>query len=338
MVEELSVKAILKKCPECGGNIIETSFELICKECGLVHENYFKESSYIFNKNHIKGNMSKQYVSLGERTDFIGGLGTFIDYENTKYLKDKSGKLLSPNEQKLYGRLKKNYAQFLRIKDHETEYRVFNILNKISTFLNLNRNIRKNAAYVYKKILRKERKVINNISLIAFCIFYAAREEFHNAPITINEISRAFQNFGHRVNPRLILRDGIRYKKHLSKSSTPHKSEDYIVRLLNEVINHEDLEKRLIKKGVNWSKQEYHNELSKKCRLILEKLTAWHRGGRNPFILTGAIIYLANKLVAQEYNQKSVLTQSLISDATQIAEYSIRDHYVNLLKPLFFSR
>ena len=335
MVDKGSIIEEEKNCPECGGNIIETSFELVCKECGLVHENYFKESSYVFNKTQIKGTLSKQYVSLGERTNFVGGLGTFIDYENTKYLKDKSGRLLSPNEQKLYRRLKKNYAQFLRIKNHETEYRVFNILNKICVYLNLNRNIRNNAAYVYRKILKMEKKVINNISLIAFCIFYAARKEYHNAPITIGEISKAFQNFGHRVNPRLILRDGIKYKKHLSKGSTPHKSEDYLIRLLNEVINHEDLESRLLKKGVKLSKQEYQIELSKKCREILNKLSAWHRGGRNPFILTGAIIYLASKLIAEENKEKSVLTQSLISEATKIAEYSIRDHYVNLLKPLF---
>jgi len=66
-------------------------------------------------------------------------------------------------------------------------------------------------------------------------------------------------------------------------------------------------------------------------------LTKWHRGGRNPFILTGAVIYLADKLLSKEFNQKTVLTQKLISDATKIAEYSIRDHYVNLLKPIFIT-
>ncbi|MHA1373332.1 MAG: hypothetical protein ACTSR7_03450 [Promethearchaeota archaeon] len=67
-------------------------------------------------------------------------------------------------------------------------------------------------------------------------------------------------------------------------------------------------------------------------------LSVWRRGGRNPFILTGAIIYLADKLLAKEFNQKAILTQKLISEATNIAEYSIRDHYVNLLKPIFISR
>jgi transcription initiation factor TFIIIB Brf1 subunit/transcription initiation factor TFIIB len=324
-----------EKCPECKGSIIINSFEKVCSRCGLVTNKLFKESSFIFNKANKTGNLSKQYVALGERTDFIGGLGSFIDYENSKYLKDKTGRLLPPNEQKLFRRLKKNYAQFLRIKNHETEYRIFNILNKVSLYLNLNKNIRNNAAYYYKKILKNEQKVINNISLIAFCIFHAVRKEYHNAPFTINEIAKAFQNFGHRVNPRLIMRDGIRYKHHLNNESIPHKSEDYLVRLTSQVINHKDLSERLEKKRSIWMKDEFQNKLLKKCREILIDLPLWHRGGRNPFILTGAIIYLADKLLAKEYKLKTVLTQKVISEATKIAEYSIRDHYVNLLKPLF---
>jgi len=330
-------KKASEKCTECGGNVIINSFEKICKDCGLVLNNFFRESAFVFNDIKNKNSLSKQYVALGERTDFIGGLGSFIDYEKSKYLKDKSGKLLPPNEQKLFRRLKKNYAQFLRIKNHETEYRVFNILNKISLFLNLTKNIRNNAAYYYKKIIKNEEKVINNISLIAFCIFFAARKENHNAPITINEISNAFQNFGHRVNPRLILRDGIRYKHHLNNNSIPHKSEDYLIRLLDEVMKHKCLQERLVKKGVLLSKNEFQNKLLVKCRKILKELPLGHRGGRNPFILTGAIIYLADKLLAKEQEQKAILTQKIISEATNIAEYSIRDHYVNLLKPLFIN-
>ena len=332
-----NIRNDFEDCPECGGDIILSSYEKICKGCGLVVNNIYKETSFIFSDIKKKNNLSKQYVALGERTDFIGGLGSFIDYENSKYLKDKSGKLLPPNEQKLFRRLKKNYAQFLRIKNHETEYRVFNILNKISMYLNLNKNIRNNAAYFYKKIIKTEEKVINNISLIAFCIFLAAREEYQNAPITINEISKSFQNFGHRVNPRLILRDGLKYKHHLNNGSTPHKSEDYLIRLIDSVVNHQILEERLKKKGVLSSKSEFQNSLLSKCRQIFKALPLWKRGGRNPFILTGAIIYLADKLLAREKTQKPVLTQKIISEATNIAEYSIRDHYVNLLKPLFIS-
>ena len=330
-------------CPKCGGSIINTNYEMVCKECGLVLDKIFDESNYALNNRNIKENLSKNYAAMENKSDFIGGLGTFIDYENSKYLKEKFGKLLPTQEQKLYRRLKKNYSRFLRIKNHETEYRIFSILSKISIYLNLNKNVRNNAAYYYKKIIKQEQKVINNISLLAFCIFYAARKEYHNAPITINEISQAFQNFGHRVNPRLILRDGVRYKRYLSKESKPNQSEDYLIRLINDVFSQEDLNERLVKKKISWTKEEFQSRLTQKCRKILEKLTNWQSGGsmprgRNPFILTCAIIYLADKLLAQENNQKAILTQKLISDATNIAEYSIRDYYVNLLKSLFFSK
>ncbi|MFX1569033.1 MAG: hypothetical protein ACFFCV_11780 [Promethearchaeota archaeon] len=335
MVTDKNHMINLDSCPECGGEIVENSFEKICKGCGLVIEQNYRESAFLFSDLKDKNKLSKQYVALGERTDFIGGLGSFIDFEKSKYLRDKRGKLLPPNEQKLFRRLKKNYDKFLRIKNHETEYRIFNILNKISLYLNLSKNIRNHAAYCYKRIIKAEEKVINNISLIAFCIFFAARKENHNAPITINEISNAFQNFGHRVNPRLILRDGVKYKRHLNNDSSPHKSEDYLIRLIDEVISHKDLKQRLLVKGVTWSVNEFQNKLIMKCRDVLKELPLWNRGGRNPFILMGAIIYLADKLLSKDYSQKPILTQKIISEATNIAEYSIRDHYVNLLKPLF---
>jgi transcription initiation factor TFIIIB Brf1 subunit/transcription initiation factor TFIIB len=335
MKSEEQYKFFTDSCPECNGNIISNGYERVCEKCGLVINKIFENSSFSFGKNEHLNSSNKQYVALGNRTDFVGGLGTYIGYENSNYLKDKKGRLLSPPEQRLYRRLKKNYSKFLRIKNHETEYRIFKILKKISTYLSLNKNVRNNAAFYYKKITKKGKEIINNISLIAFCIFIAVREENFNSPITINEITSAFQKFGHRVNPRLILRDGLKYKKLLDIKSKPHQSENYIIRLVNQIINHKELQERLINKGSPWSKNEFQQKLTRKSRKILEKLSIWKRGGRNPFILAGAVIYLADKLLANENSLKSVLTQNLVSEATGIAEYSIRDHYVNLLKPAF---
>lgn len=42
----------------------------------------------------------------------------------------------------------------------------------------------------------------------------------------------------------------------------------------------------------------------------------------------------ADSIMTKQLGKKAVLTQTLISDATKIPEYSIRDHYVNLLKPV----
>lgn len=338
MEQKIKKPKTFETCPECRGRILTLNFERTCGHCGLVVNEIFGESSYMINEQDRKNNLYQQSVALGVKMDFIGGLGTFIDYEKSMYLKDRFGRLLPPNVQKNFKRLKKTYEPYSRIKNHETEYRIFNVLSKISLFLNLNKNISKIAAYHYRKILKKEGKVINNIALIAFCIFHAVRQENHNAPISIKEISEAFYNYGHRASPRLILRAGLRYKHHLAKDFKPHKSEDYIIRLIANIINHKDLEDRLINKGSEWTKEEFQMKLATKCQEILKILTFEIRRGRNPFILAGATIYLADKLLAKEFGQKAILTQKIISEGTKIAEYSIRDHYVNLLKPLFIKK
>ncbi len=319
-------------CPECGGNIICNGFERVCEKCGLVINSIFQISSYQFEENKKDGSSYKQYVALGNRTDFVGGLGSYIDYEKSKKLKDLKGNYLSPSGQRLFNRLKKNF-RFSKIKNHETEYRIFKILKRVAINLNLTLNVRASAALFYKKIIKKDDDVINNITLIAFCIFMACKN--FKAPISINEIAAEFKNLGHRVNPRLILRDGLKYKKHLDKTIRPPISEIYCSKLVNQVINHKSLKQRLILKKSPFPLLEYQVELRKICKKILDHLPLMERGGRNPYILMGAVIYLADKLLAKKYNYKSVLTQSIVAESTDIPEYSIRDHYVNLLKPLF---
>jgi len=98
--EEKYLKKVDKDyCSECNGDIILTSYEKICANCGLVIEEILSDSSYKFTILNERSNQNKQYVALGDRTDFIGGLGTYIDFEGSKYLKDKAGKLLDPNRQ-----------------------------------------------------------------------------------------------------------------------------------------------------------------------------------------------------------------------------------------------
>ncbi len=89
------------------------------------------------------------------------------------------------------------------------------------------------------------------------------------------------------------------------------------------------------KKKVVYSKSEYRMLLNNKCGEICKILTERIRGSRNPFILAGAIVYCADRLIANEKKVKSVLTQKVASNAMKIAEYSIRDHYVKILKPIF---
>ena len=71
-------------------------------------------------------------------------------------------------------------------------------------------------------------------------------------------------------------------KRYLSKESKPNQSEDYLIRLINDVFSQEDLNERLVKKKISWTKEEFQSRLTQKCRKILEKLTNWQSGGSMP--------------------------------------------------------
>ena len=52
----------------------------------------------------------------------------------------------------------------------------------------------------------------------------------------------------------LILRDGVNYKHHLKGETVFHKTEDYLIRLINQVVNHKDLVEKLKKMELSGSK------------------------------------------------------------------------------------
>ncbi|MFW9881488.1 MAG: hypothetical protein ACFFG0_51140 [Candidatus Thorarchaeota archaeon] len=212
-------KIELDICPECGGKIELSDDEWCCKNCGLV-------SNRIFTNSFCRTNdLNKNYGALGEGPDSLGGLGSFIDYEKSKFLKDKNGEPLATKERNLYKRLKKKYEKISKIKTYETKDYIFNILNNVSLHFKLNKSIRNNAAYFYKKIITNE-KIIENISLLAFCLFHTVRLEKSSLPISLNDITKVFQKFGYQVSSKVILQQGKKYKHYLSRKPGSHKSEE----------------------------------------------------------------------------------------------------------------
>lgn len=322
-------------CPECGSPVISDGFQTNCSTCGLVVKEEFCRSSYqLFDSSSAQFSQGRQFVSLGKTLETVGTLGSYIDYCDKKtHFVDISGKPIHPHGQELFSRLKTRYSKFARVKNQETDYRIMNTLSDIIQMLHLSQIIRVDAAYYFRKIKTMNDTIRNNISLIAFCVFFAVRNQYHNAPITINDISKAFQQLGHRVNPRLILRDGILYKKLIYKPK-PHISENYVNRLIENIANSPAIIQRLSKKIPACSMETYRLKLYNQTLSILKQIGLHQRGGRNPFIFAGAAIYCADKVLSIKNNTKTVLTQKLASLAMKIAEYSIRDHYVSIFKKL----
>ena len=324
------------KCPECKGSLIQHNHEQVCNECGLIIDELVLVSSYkIYNTKNTDSGTADQYCSIGKTHDNVCTLGSHIDHYNSSFFHDHNHRLISSNQQKLFRKLKKYYSLPLKIKNHETDYRILKILNKITNYLKLSSQLKNRAAYFYQRIKRNAKYIRNHISLIGYCIFFASREYSYNAPIGIREICNVFTIMGHRISPKLILRDSLEYQSIIKDKNVPHKSEDYISRFVNSIVNLPEIIERMEKKKSKWTIEEYRMNLTKFCEFILKKLTPSIRGSRNPYILAGAIVYCSDKLVARKFGTKSILTQKNASVAMKIPEYSIRDHFVKILKPYF---
>jgi hypothetical protein len=91
------------------------------------------------------------------------------------------------------------------------------------------------------------------------------------------------------------------------------------------LMNNKMILKKIESRG--WDTSTYENCLRDKMLEILDLIPASKRGGRNPFIFTVSAAYASDRIIAEENGKRSVMTQKLASDATDVAEYSIRDHY-----------
>ncbi len=324
----------LEFCIECGGHIIDSGFEMTCSQCGIVVSGLRMKPEYIseyHESSYERG--AKQYVSFGLNTGMVGTLATHIGKGETNTLKDYKGKPLNLETQKTFKRIIKFYQRNSGIKYHESECRILKQIKLAASYLELPKVVQEHASKTFIKISHGEEKLKNRVVIGAACLAFSIKEYGNQAPVSIQEIARVYSDMGHYMTERLILRVYFAYPKYFKRNIAPKKSEDYLSRMVNMLVNEKQIEKRILAFGYN--KEQYEQIILKKSKEILSKINPCLRAGRNPLILTAAVIYCSDKILARENGHRTILTQKSASEAMDVAEYSIRDHFVKLLKPFF---
>ena len=322
-----SSKNSTEVCPDCNGFLVIDRGHVVCVECGLV-----LSREYVLPTYQMGGESSQDapdaamYVSLGNRMHIVDGLGSYIGYHKDRYFQDAHGQILSARTQKKFKRLKTIYSTRIRIGKNEAKYRALRTLNHVSKLLMLSEQVRDRTAYLYKKVVSEAAEsVSNNILLIAVCLLMAVREFKEEAPITLEEIADVFEKCGHRVSVRAMVREALRLRSLTGYAPEIRKPEDYVPRVVSMLMNSSKVLGKVKSRG--WSPQSYENELRDQIIEVLKMIPSSKRGGRNPFIFTVSAAYASDRLIASRLGRKSVLTQKLTSTATEVAEYSIRDHF-----------
>ncbi len=320
------------KCPECSGNLVTHQGFIVCRDCGIVLSREYVSPTFQMGEEQRHDTPDVEvYGSLGNRFHIVDGLGSYIGHYNDRFFRDANGQALPARIQKKFRRLKLVYSTRVRIGPNEAKYRALRALNHVSKMLMLNEQVRNRTAYLYKKILNESpEKITNNILLVAVCLFISIREFGNGAPITLEEIADAFERAGYRISVRAIVREAFRLKISIGQAPIIRKPEDYLPRVVSMLVNNQKIIKKIKMRG--WDLREYEIALRKVMSKVISIITPAKRGGRNPFIFAASVAYASDKIIAKERGRKFVLTQKMVSEATDVAEYSIRDHYSMIKK------
>ncbi len=328
-----SVFEKLEKCAECGGTIVASGFEKTCADCGIVYSDFQLDSNMPLISNQNKTG-SIVFHSIGKQINYASEQGSDIGYNNRSIMRDIKNQPLHPEVQKKFKRLIRYYDRPTKTKFNETEARILSILNRVSCYLRLNKHVVDDTAYFYKKILKNEGKVKNNVCVLALCIFMCSRSETNKDPIGINDISEIFNQLGHHITPRLILRSRVRYGKYFNLDLAPVNPNRFIPKLIESLLENKEFVEKFKTESCE-DIEDYRLELMKTIEYIISKLPSKLYIGRNPIILASALIYAADRLIARKYGNRVILTQKMVSDSANVAEYSLRDHFVKIIKPIF---
>ena len=229
------------------------------------------------------------------------GLSTSISWQN----RDAYGHSIPPRNRAQLYRLRKWHTR-TRISDG-TEKNLslaLSSLDRMSSMLNLPRNIRETAAMIYRKASRSKLTRGRTIEDITAAVLYAACRQC-NVPRTLEEISKVSQ-----IKKKEVGRNYRNISRKLDLRLLPTVPQDYISRFCGQLNLSTDVQVKAI-------------EILKKASS--EELTS----GRGPTGMAAAAMYIASVLCGESRTQREV------SEVAGVTEVTIRNRYKELAYKLY---
>ncbi|MEM2093742.1 MAG: transcription initiation factor IIB [Candidatus Bathyarchaeia archaeon] len=292
------------KCPECGGRRFIRDYntaEIVCIQCGYVIEEKIEDRGPEWRAFDDEQREKRNRVGAPlTYTIHDKGLSTMIDWRN----KDTFGKNLPHVQRAQIYRLRK-WQSRSRISDAAERNLAFALseLSKISSAMNLPKDILETASVIYRKAVRK--KLIRGRSIqgvTAAAIYMACRQ--CGVARTLDEISASSM-----VDRKEVGRSYRFMVKELEAYVPPSSPLSYISRFTNQL-------------GLAGNVEAV---ASKILRVATDmKLTS----GRGPIGIAAAATYIASALVNEPKTQREIAEQANVTEVT------IRNRYKELIESI----
>jgi len=291
-------------CPECGGSRLMRDYdaaEIVCTNCGCVVVEKLTDSRPEWRAFDDEQKAKRTRVGAPlTYTIHDKGLSTIIDWRD----KQAVSKRLTPTQRIELYKLRK-WQRRVRVSD-ATERNLavaLSELSKLSSSLNLPKNILETASVIYRKAIRKRLirgRSIHNVTAAA--IYMSCRQ--CGVPRTLDEIATASS-----LNKKDIGRSYRFMVRELETFVPPSTSRHYAARFSNKLIisgKAEAIAIRIL-------------ETAKQMKLT---------SGRGPTGIAAAATYIATVLTNERKTQRE------IAEIANVTEVTIRNRYKELLEKL----
>jgi len=302
-MEEKKIEYI-EECPECKGTSLSKDYEraeIICNTCGLVIDEKIIDNGPEWrafdHEQRVKRSRTGAPMTY---TIHDKGLSTVIDWRN----KDSYGKDIPAKKRAQIYRLRK-WQQRIRVSNATERNLAYALteLDKVASRLNLPKEIREQAAIVYRRAVEKGLIRGRSIEGVSAASLYAACR-MCNIPRTLDEIADAA-----KLNRKEIGRTYRFVARELGINLNPTTPIEYVPRFGSEL----GLSGEIQSKAIEVLKMAVDKELT---------------SGRGPTGVAAAAIYIASVLLGERRTQREV------ADVAGVTEVTIRNRYKELAEKL----
>jgi len=202
------------------------------------------------------------------------------------------------------------------------------IIGRVGEKLFLPRVVLDEASAVARTVLSTYRchRRVTLAALSAFSLVAACRVE-GIASVSVREIISAHAALGRRVNSSSFIQLALESPIKI----LPRRPEDYISRVLARLSWNTRLSERLRSEGA--SQTSYFNALRGIAKELLSEVRPDELSGRRPSALAAAAIYSAEAALATIESRGKRLTQRLLAECGDAAEYTIREQCASIFTP-----
>ncbi len=288
-------------CPECNGrlSIDEERGETVCSECGLVVEEDEIDRGPEWRAFDSKEKDQKSRVGAPTtKMMHDKGLSTNIGWQD----KDAYGRALSSRQRQKMQRLRTWNERFRTRNSKERNLKqALGEIERMSSALGLPKEVRETASVIYRRALQEDLLPGRSIEGVATASLYAAARQMRT-PRSLDEVANVS-----RIDEMEFKRTYRYIVRELQLEVQPADPASYVPRFASEL--------------------DLSDEVERRARELLK--TAESKGvtsGKSPVGLAAAAIYASSLLT----NQK--VTQSQVSDVTNVSEVTIRNRYQELLE------